>query len=333
MNVAVLLIGYVVCVLAASLLGGILPLLIRLTHARMQIMLSLVAGLMLGVGVFHLLPHAVAHGAISIDRAAWWMMLGLLFMFFLQRVFSFHTHEVPGEDGVEVEPTHDHSHDHDHAHDHAHDHDHSHDHDHAAPSHAHSHSHGHSHGHALSWGGVAFGLSIHTIIDGLILAGSVASEAHEDTAGGFGLFGLGTFLVVVLHKPFDAMSISSLMARGGWSVKARHIVNACFAMMVPIGIGLFFLGQSAFQIEQQAFVGCVLAFAAGNFLCISLSDLLPELQFHHHDRLKLSAALLLGIAMAYGLVFLESHGHEHHEPKKVEQGHEGHDHDGHDHAH
>jgi zinc and cadmium transporter len=177
---------------------------------------------------------------------------------------------------------------------------------------------------------VAFGLSIHTIIDGLILAGSVAAEASEDPS--WKLFGLGTFLVIVLHKPFDAMSISSLMARGGWSVRARHIVNACFAMMVPIGIGLFFLGQSSFEVERQAFVGCVLAFAAGNFLCISLSDLLPELQFHHHDRLKLSAALLLGIGMAYGLVFLESHGHEHHAPPAVHS-HDGHQDHGHDHSH
>ena len=38
-----------------------------------------------------------------------------------------------------------------------------------------------------------------------------------------------------------------------------------------------------------------LAFSAGTFLCIALSDLLPELQFHAHDRWKLSAALLAGV--------------------------------------
>ena len=35
----------------------------------------------------------------------------------------------------------------------------------------------------------------------------------------------------------------------------------------------------------------------GTFLCIALSDLLPELQFHSHDRLKLSVALLVGFAL------------------------------------
>jgi zinc and cadmium transporter len=52
------------------------------------------------------------------------------------------------------------------------------------------------------------------------------------------------------------------------------------------------------------FLGCALAFCAGTFLCISCSDLLPELQFHSHDRFKLSVALLagLGVAIAIGLV-------------------------------
>jgi zinc and cadmium transporter len=41
----------------------------------------------------------------------------------------------------------------------------------------------------------------------------------------------------------------------------------------------------------------MLAFSAGTFLCIALSDLLPELQFHEHDRWKLSVALLAGLAL------------------------------------
>ncbi len=49
-------------------------------------------------------------------------------------------------------------------------------------------------------------------------------------------------------------------------------------------------------------VGCGLAFSAGVFLCISLSDLLPELEFHAHDRVVLSLALIAGIALAYAIV-------------------------------
>jgi zinc and cadmium transporter len=52
-------------------------------------------------------------------------------------------------------------------------------------------------------------------------------------------------------------------------------------------------------------VGAALAFSAGAFICIALSDLLPEVHFHSHDRGKLTLAFLLGIALAYGIGSLE----------------------------
>ena len=57
-------------------------------------------------------------------------------------------------------------------------------------------------------------------------------------------------------------------------------------------------------------LGIMLGLSAGVFLCISLSDLLPEVQFHKHDRWKLSGALILGVAIAYGVGFLEP-AHQH----------------------
>ena len=130
---------------------------------------------------------------------------------------------------------------------------------------------------------------------------------------------LGTFLAILLHKPLDALSITSLMAAGGWSVRRRQLVNAGFAMMCPIGAFLAFFGLN---LMPDNLVGWALGFAAGCFLCISLGDLLPELHFHAHDRVKLSVLLLLGVLLAYGVGRLENarlhvpgvphhHGHEH----------------------
>ena len=48
-----------------------------------------------------------------------------------------------------------------------------------------------------------------------------------------------------------------------------------------------------------------LAFSAGAFICIALSDLLPEVHFHSHDRGKLTIAFLLGIVIAYGIGAVE----------------------------
>jgi zinc and cadmium transporter len=51
---------YCLLIVFASLSGGWLPLAMRLSHTRMQLMMSFVAGLMLGVAILHLLPHAMA---------------------------------------------------------------------------------------------------------------------------------------------------------------------------------------------------------------------------------------------------------------------------------
>jgi hypothetical protein len=36
---------------------------------------------------------------------------------------------------------------------------------------------------------------------------------------------------------------------------------------------------------------------------------LPELQFHRHDRVKLSVALILGLALAHGAAMMEAAAH------------------------
>ena len=56
-------------------------------------------------------------------------------------------------------------------------------------------------------------------------------------------------------------------------------------------------------------LGLALAFSAGIFLCISLGDLLPEVHFHSHDRLKLSGMLFLGIVIALAIESLPGHSH------------------------
>ena len=88
------------------------------------------------------------------------------------------------------------------------------------------------------------------------------------------------------------------------------MMNLCFALMCPLGAVLFVIGLARWGHMDSSLLGMALGFSAGTFLCISLSDLLPEVQFHQHDRFKLSAALLLGVVAAYGIGYLEpTHAH------------------------
>jgi zinc and cadmium transporter len=273
---------YCLIILGASILGGMLPHWFRLTHRGMQIAVSFVAAMMLGVGMLHMLPHALAE-ARSVNAGApvgeftimLWVLGGWLAMFFIERFFCFHHHDIETDSAGHLH------------------------------EHEESCEHGHHHRHDITWSGAAFGLTVHSVIEGLALAASVYHR-HDSLP----LAGLGTFLVIVLHKPFDSMTIGMLMARGGWSSRARHAVNAVFALAIPAGIALFYAGLMS-ESPTSSLLAYSLAFSAGTFLCISLSDLLPELQFHDHDRVKLSAALILGLAVALGVGRLESLIHRH----------------------
>src|SRR5207249_806810 len=144
----ILLAIYCALILLASLLGGWLPLMVRLTHTRLQVATSFVAGLMLGVAVLHLVPHA-------------WE--------------QFRSADLTLADK--------------------------------------SARH-------LSWMGAAFGLTVHTLLDGVALAASVELDRFE--AHAHGLLGLGTFLVIFLHKPFDALAVGTLLAVRNSSRSLRH---------------------------------------------------------------------------------------------------------------
>ena len=291
-----LLVVYCALVLTASLVGGWLPLFVRLTHTRLQLAISFVAGLMLGIALLHFLPHA-AEELQSLDRTVKWVLGGFLTMFFLQRFFHFHHHDISEGDPDDCK--------HDHMEQHERDHDHE--------------GHGHVHheltlaaksAKQLSWVGIAVGLTLHSLLDGLALAAAVAAGVQ---GGGVGWIGLGVALAVILHKPFDALAVSTLMTASGSSRSSRHLLNGLFALATPLGVALFYLGATHFAESNAVFLGSALAFCAGTFLCIACSDLLPELQFHSHDPFKLSIALILGLGVAV-LAGSVEHGHDHAEP-------------------
>jgi zinc and cadmium transporter len=288
----ILLAFYCGLILLASLLGGWLPLMVRLTHTRLQVATSFVAGLMLGVGVLHLVPHAWEQFR-SADVTMAWVLAGFLAMFFVQRYLHFHHHDVP-EEAPETRGSEEGG---------------------AFFKHDHGRQHEEQGGaltladksaRHLSWMGAAFGLTLHTLLDGVALAASVELDRHE--AHAHGLLGFGTFLVIFLHKPFDALAVGTLLAVGQSSRPLRHWVNGLFALANPVGLLLFYLGADQFPLAAPHFLGAVLAFAAGTFLSIAASDLLPELQFHAHDRGKLSMALLAGVGISALIGSIETTG-------------------------
>ncbi|HUP79789.1 MAG TPA: ZIP family metal transporter [Pirellula sp.] len=293
---SVLLIGYCIFIAAASLAGGKLSSLLRMTHLRTQLLMSGVGGLMIGIALLHLLPHG---GEVlgSYSQAGVGSLIGLTVMFLLIRLFHTHDHSVlltekdaetecaSGNDrqhvGCQDGPTY---------------------HDHSAAK-------------GISWAGLFFGLLLHTLVDGVALASSVMADASH--GAWLGLAGLGTFLAVLLHKPLDAFAITSVMSKQNWPKAAQNGANVGFSLACPAGALAFYFGATSFA-PGSSILGWGLTISAGFFIGIALADLLPEVAFHDHDRVKLTATFLLGIAIAVGIENLPGHSHSHDEQKGSE---------------
>jgi len=231
---------YCFLVFIVSILGGLYGIKINPQHRTLQLALSFVSGLVLGVAFLHLLPEAL-HYLDHEEDVGLWLLIGLLCMFFLERMFSFHQHESKQSDLDSSKNT--------------------------------------------AWKGAAFGLSVHSLLAGLALGAATAN----------GQVGVSVMLAIVLHKPFDAFAIVTLM-RTETSTALKNLVNVLFALLVPMGAFAFSLGIDH---PHGQLLGAVMAFSAGIFVYISLSDLLPELQFHDHDRLPMSLMLLAGVGITW----------------------------------
>ena len=252
-----MLLLFCILIIVASLLGGVVPLLIKPTHQRMQLAMSFIGGVMAGVAVLDLLPEALAYGETK--RVMLWLLGGFLAIFLLERFLPSHCHDI-AEDG-------------------------------------HDHAHSCGHEHQLTWIGTYGGLTLHSILAGIALAAAWSAGGIE--------VALGVCIAILLHKPSDGLTLIAMMRVAKIAKTKAHLANVLFSLSVPLGVVLFQLGG---EVSNPA-IAAALAFSAGMFLCVSLSDLLPELQFHGHDRFSLTVALILGLAIAWGISSLHSHEH------------------------
>ena len=285
--------GYALIVSVLSLIGAAIPLRVRFGHAQLQVYLSLAAGALLGAALFHLLPEASEHihGAFGLPA-----VVGIGVVFLLQRYLAPHSHEPLGHSHHESEPGAEATG--------------------ANPRASAWGSEEHPHGHARPrtlppWsarptvtGVVAIlALSIHSFFDGVAI-GAATGGSVDAGHGGASLghatqsLAFAVFLSVLIHKPMDGLAVSVLLLNAGTRSRNLWSIQAFYAALVPVGTAVFLLTRGSVA-EPSIFVGYTLAFSAGTFLAIALTDLLPELHFHAHDRHKLSIALLAGLLVMW----------------------------------
>lgn len=151
----------------------------------------------------------------------------------------------------------------------------------------------HSHAHPVT-ALTLVGDGVHNFIDGLVIGSSYLVSFPV---------GLATTLAVILHEIPQEIGNFGILIHGGYTRKRALWFNFLTALTAVLGTSIaLFIGN-----RMSASVLVLSAFAAGNFIYISASDLIPEM--HKVVSVRKSTiqflTMLLGIGVMMSLLLLE----------------------------
>jgi zinc and cadmium transporter len=131
------------------------------------------------------------------------------------------------------------------------------------------------------------GDSVHNFIDGVVIAAAFMVDVR---------LGVITTLSIVLHEIPQEIGDFGVLVYAGISKVRALFYNFLTALTAVAGVvvGWFIVGEVA------GFSAVLLPFAAGGFIYIAASDLVPEL----HKEEKLGKALLAFMFFVIGLIFM-----------------------------
>lgn len=134
------------------------------------------------------------------------------------------------------------------------------------------------------------GEAVHNFIDGIIIATSYLISIP---------IGITTTIAVIFHEIPQEISDFGVLIYGGYTKTKALIANFLIALTAILGAILTLL----IGIKVENILIFLIPFAAGNFIYIACSDLIPEL----HKETKLRASLIqliffiLGVLIMFGL--------------------------------
>lgn len=135
------------------------------------------------------------------------------------------------------------------------------------------------------------GDGVHNLLDGMIIASSYAL--------GFEV-GLATTIAVLFHEIPQEMGDFGVLIHGGFSISKALLFNLISALVAFIGaILVIVIGQQSHEFHLY-----LLPIAAGGFLYIASSDLIPELHKQKSTLVQV-VFILLGITVMYLLTLVE----------------------------
>lgn len=141
---------------------------------------------------------------------------------------------------------------------------------------------------------ILIGDGLHNFIGGLAIAGTFLVDIR---------LGIMTWLAAAAHEIPQELGDFGVLIHGGWEKRKALLFNVLSALTFLLG-GLVTYGLS-FNFD----ISFLIPFAAGNFIYIGASDLVPEVNKHQDikDNLVNFASFVLGISLMLTIkVFLGS---------------------------
>ena len=148
---------------------------------------------------------------------------------------------------------------------------------------------------------ILVGDGLHNVLDGIIIGASflIGPEA-----------GIATTIAIALHEIPQEIGDFGILIHSGYSKKRALLFNLISALFAFLGLGIVFIAS-----DVEGLVPAMSAMAAGGFIYIAGSDLVPELQKHAKasQSFQQLVAMLAGMGLMFALLQFENHDHDHKE--------------------
>ncbi|MGB5491911.1 MAG: ZIP family metal transporter [Woeseiaceae bacterium] len=133
---------------------------------------------------------------------------------------------------------------------------------------------------------ILIGDALHNFLGGLAIAGTFLIDVR---------LGITSWLAAAAHEVPQELGDFGVLVHGGWSKRRALLFNVLSGLTFLLG------GLLAYRLSFQMDVSWLIPFAAGNFLYIGASDLVPEV--NKHDNYRANAIHLMAFIVGVALLF------------------------------